>query len=310
MERHPARRTGFTIVDAMAAGVVLLLAVVLVGLLLPWLNTGHPISREMQNSTQLRGIHQGMFTYAQSNKTGGGDGFYPGLDAAGLSIPVGVPTPMGVHDPASGLTGYAAAASDRVLPGEMNAGPARGFLVTAFAELAAGDFLPGGGTAYFLNPADTVKAEFNPKSGAPLTAANISYTVLDVSRGDGGVHPLMAEWKETLSTQAILLADRAVGDGSDPLTRSSVWTTPGSGDWWGGVVRNDGSTSFEVSPGGRALGLKYGKHVFTGGDTLNFFSDTFTLAPGTPGAPGAAEITPTSGILYDEADGGADPHAF
>ena len=304
MQPSDCRRAGFTVIDAMAAGVVLLMAVVLVAVLMSRTSPGKRTSRQMQNSTQLRGIHQGMFTYAQSNKTGARDGFYPGLDAAGLSIPAGAPMPSAVASLSSGLTGYSAAAVDHVLPGEMNETPTRGFLVAAFAELAAGDFLPGGGADSFLNPVDTVKAGFDPAAGMPLTAANISYTVLDVSRSDAGDFALMAEWKETINTQAIVLADRAVGDGNDPTTRSSAWTTPGSGEWRGSVARNDGSTSFEAVPGGKAIGLRYGKRVFTGGDTQNFFSATFGFVAG------GFELLPASGILYDEADSGTDPDLF
>ncbi len=42
-----------------------------------------------------------------------------------------------------------------------------------------------------------------------------------------------------------MMGDRAIGTGRDDL--SGVWTDPGSGDWRGGVVRNDSSTSFETS---------------------------------------------------------------
>lgn len=40
-------------------------------------NTRRP-ARKMQNSTQLRGIHQGLVTYSQSNR-----GYFPGLNALG-----------------------------------------------------------------------------------------------------------------------------------------------------------------------------------------------------------------------------------
>ncbi len=117
------------------------------------------------------------------------------------------------------------------------------------------------------------------------------------------MYPLTEEWKETINTQAILLGDRAVGDGSDPATRSSVWTDLGSGDWRGSLIRNDGSTSFESNPGGPAMGLKYGKRIYEAGVTDNLFSNTF-------GLNAADEITSDSGVLYDEADTGTDPAAF
>ena len=151
--------------------------------------------------------------------------------------------------------------------------------------------------------------EFLADGTTPFTAANISYTVLDLSRHDSDLHPLHAEWKETGNPQATVLANRAVGDGNDPATRSSVWTELGSGDWRGSVLRNDGSTSFEASPDGTGMGLRYGKRTFENGDILNIFSDTFRLVPGDDGTP-AARISADSGILYDEADSGTDPDAF
>ena len=41
------------------------------------------------------------------------------------------------------------------------------------------------------------------------------------------------------------MSDRGIGTNRDNL--SSVWTETGSGDWRGGVTRNDNSTSFEIT---------------------------------------------------------------
>ena len=115
------------------------------------------------------------------------------------------------------------------------------------------------------------------------------------------------EWKEAVNTDAILLADRAIGDGNDLSARSSVWTDPGSGRWRGSVVRNNGSTEFLDAP--EAVDLHYGESTFRVDAPLidNLFSNTFKLeADGDDGT----RITPTSGVLYDEADSGTDPDAF
>ena len=310
MTRASSRQRGLTIIDVT---VICVLVLLLVALALPFFafqrRGGGTGSRMMQNSTQLRGIHQGMFTFAQSNKTGGRDGFYPGLDSRGLSIPIGDTLPSADLLASDDVPGYAADPLDHVLSGEMNTTQRQGFLTRAFAGLASGDFIPAGNASYFINPVDTVKRTYAADGTTPFTAANISYTVLDVSRHDGDAFPLMPEWKETINTQAIILADRAVGDGNDPATRSSVWTEPGSGEWRGSVCRNDGSTSFEASPGAPDWNLRYGDRRFAGGVIANLISATFALLPGE--APGDPErIASHSGVLYDEADSGTDPNAF
>ena len=191
-----------------------------------------------------------------------------------------------------------------MLPGEVNATATRGFLTRAFAELASGDFIPAGSAAYFLSPAEEVKTPYEAGVGRPFTAANIDFTTLDLSRNDNGVFPLTTESRETGSPAAIVLADRAIGDGNDPATRSSVWTQPGSGDWRGTIARNDGSTSFEVSPA--LTDLSYGS-LGVKVEALsidNLFSSTFALEAN------ATRVTARSGLLYDEADPGTDPNAF
>ena len=302
---HPSthRIAGFTIVEVVTVSIIIVL---LVALLLPALQRGHRTHPTMQNSTQLRGIHQAMFTFAQSNKSGGGDGFYPGLDAKGSTLAVADVIPAIDLRASADVPGYAAEPLDHVLRGEMNTTPTQGLITRAFAELVAGDFIPAGSAGYFINPRDEVKVEFEPDGDEPFTAANISYTMLDLSRHEGEVYPLMTEWKETINTQAVMLADRAIGDGSDPATRSSVWTEPGSGEWRGSVVRNDGSTSFEVEPGGVDLGLRFGDLGFEQGNTSNFFSDAFSLVE----IDGDTRISATSGILYDEAEAPGDANGF
>jgi type II secretory pathway pseudopilin PulG len=77
------RRTGYTLADLLV--VVIVLAIV-GALLLPLVRPARPIgSRQFKDSTQVRGIHQGMILFAQSNQ----DRFpLPSqLDAAGHTLP-------------------------------------------------------------------------------------------------------------------------------------------------------------------------------------------------------------------------------
>lgn len=69
------RQNNFNVVH-LAAG--LLAVIVIVAILLPAFGPRHRPAGKMQNMTQLRGIHQGMVTYANSNKE-----FFPGLNKLG-----------------------------------------------------------------------------------------------------------------------------------------------------------------------------------------------------------------------------------
>lgn len=69
------RQNSFNIVNV---AVAVLAIMVIIAILLPAIAPRHRPARRMQNSTQLRGIHQGLVTYANSNKE-----FFPGLNEFG-----------------------------------------------------------------------------------------------------------------------------------------------------------------------------------------------------------------------------------
>ena len=117
--------------------------------------------------------------------------------------------------------------------------------------------------------------------------------------------PYKAGWKESADGETVLLADRAIGDGSDPATRSSVWTDPGSGDWHGWAARNDGSTTWTMNPAhGTYRTARFDGIAFAPGPFESLFNRGLKLA-GTP-----TRISADSGLLYDETDSGTDPDAF
>lgn len=83
-----AKGRGKAQTGAILGGVSVALAVVLplvIAILLPALGAARRTARQMTNSTQMRGIHQAMVVYAQSNRSQ-----YPGLDQSGNPVDVTV----------------------------------------------------------------------------------------------------------------------------------------------------------------------------------------------------------------------------
>lgn len=223
--RYQSQQSGFSIFQVLVAIVIVVIAI---AILLPAMGPGHRPARQMSNNTQLRGIHQSFVTFAQSNKKGGNDGYFPGLNGSGEVLPDGPDT---YH---SGDGTQPAARLVLMLNGNF--------------------FTPD----YMINPADmrVQESTANEQTGnhESLTADHFSYALLGIAEAlaqdeDGDFAPgddqRAIEWKETLNTSAIVMGDRAIGTGRDNI--SSVWTESGSGDWRGGVVRNDNSTSFETT---------------------------------------------------------------
>lgn len=81
--RHsPLGSRAFTLLDLIAT---LTLLAFLLAVLMPSMSSCRRSSRQMQNSTQFRGIHQGMVMYAQGNRS-----YFPGLTKDGRDDNPGV----------------------------------------------------------------------------------------------------------------------------------------------------------------------------------------------------------------------------
>ncbi len=69
------QKRAFTLIELL---VVISIIALLIGILLPALGAARRTARQMQNSTQVRGIHSGLVLFAQGNGT-----YYPGINTSG-----------------------------------------------------------------------------------------------------------------------------------------------------------------------------------------------------------------------------------
>lgn len=204
---------GFAIAGLALGGVSLVFGLLLaVAILLPAIGAGRRTAQRMQNSTQMRYMHQGMVTFANSNKE-----FFPGLDAKGNILRDGADT--------TGNSGHGDTAEAR------------------FWILLDGNFLT---PDYAISPSETdPRTEW---SGAgPVTADHYSYALLSIAgQPEQGPRAIRAtEWNQSLNTQAIVASDRNTGTNATTSVQSVHTSRPG--EWKGAALWNDNHVGFEMT---------------------------------------------------------------
>ncbi|MFK7788048.1 MAG: DUF4190 domain-containing protein [Phycisphaeraceae bacterium] len=203
-------------------GLVVGVVALLIAILLPALGAARSTAQRMQNSTQLRGIHQGMVTYANSNKN-----HFPGLATNGEILVDGVPTGNS---------------------GDGNTPQARAWI------LLDGDYMT---PEYLISPSET-EAIYDYAGSGPVTKDNYSYAMLSFDKTGGintnantgeqtyAIDPATfgrsQEWGQTINSQTIVLSDRNTGTDANFGVDSIHSDSPGN--WRGSVLWNDNHVEF------------------------------------------------------------------
>ena len=248
------RRTGFTLIELL---VVISIIALLIAILLPALGKARESARKMQNSTQVRGIHQGFFTYAQGNK-----GSYPGIDNPNGANYLDVMSDASKASSVQQGAGWAARAGQSITVR---------FAISVEADL----FTP----EYLISPAETNTTDLEQwqdidgryhQGQPPFISSYGRAQVYNAGNAvPAGLRVRFKEWSDNANSQSVVIADRNIDETSltNGLDPHSLW----SGDepdaqWNGSVTFNDGHTEYFAEP--LIENTRYGNHTNTLPDNL------------------------------------------
>jgi type II secretory pathway pseudopilin PulG len=251
--QHHRRSAGFSITDLLI--VIVVIAAMLV-MQIPTDAAARRTARRMQNSTQLRGIHQGLVIFGQSNKF-----FYVGVDSKGVILANDGNTTGNSGDGDTVQARYWIMMRGDFFTPEYAISPSETNNVTQYPVRWDND----------LNPVDT------PVQWSREGVKHYSYAMLGIA-GDAGAVPAAQgramEWKETANTQAIVLSDRNTGRDANQGVQSIH--TSDRGEWAGSVLWNDNHVGFEQTH--NQFETKYGNGRLNVGEDFgdpadNLFAD-------------------------------------
>jgi len=236
-------RRAFTLIELL---VVISIIALLIAILLPALGAARDSARQLQSSTQQRGIQQGMVVHSNDN-----DQLYPGVVQAN-----------GGYD--QRFTD--ANDIDSITGGGGQAGRSTTARIAIMLDYEL--FTPD----YAISPAES-NPDVKPwESGETYHFSNDHLTSYAFSKFlEGGVdadaNGRLKEWQATMNSRAIVGGDRAteMGQWNQPDTYQSLWSD-GEPGWLGTVVYNDNSTFFSYDK--EVEGTAYGNHENTEPDDL------------------------------------------
>ena len=179
------RIRGFTLIELL---VVISIIGLLIGILLPALGTARNTARQMQGSTQVRGIQQGMVIFAQGN-----NGRYPGMDTNGVQVAAAQITN-------SNLTGFNVQAR--------------------FAIMLDTQLFPA---AYLISPSETDPAKTAWDNVGNVDNNDYSFALLEINTP---ASQRVTEWSDTTNAEAIVVSDR-LDDGNSLATYDSIHAQDG-----------------------------------------------------------------------------------
>ena len=218
------RQSAFTLIELL---VVISIIALLIAILLPALSSARQSAQAMQSNTQIRGIQQGMFIFAQSNKN-----WYPGMDKYAYVAAESLTS-------AGKIDGYNA--NDTTAWGQAGGDVAARYVICVRNDLFTPDYL--------ISPLE-VNSNIEPwEDGVTYnTVSFISSYALPRIRNNAQMSVGRAkEWSANANASAIVVTDRlfrnsgatpAVNRG-DASTHYSLQSTKTAGTWTGGISYND-----------------------------------------------------------------------
>lgn len=208
---HSHETKGFTLIELL---VVISIIALLIGILLPALGAARRVARQTQNSSQVRGIHQAILSHATTNKH----------------------RFVGLGKPDFNSNGFI----DSGIPNTGSTKQAGNFVEARYWILLDGKYFSG---EYCISPVET-KSIWT--TGA-VSSKNYSFAMLNVTKmGTKGKNATgrIAEWSDSLNSDAIVITDRNTGTGTDADTVKSIHTNK-AGDYRGSIGWNDNHVNFE-----------------------------------------------------------------